>query len=52
MQPKVKPNNEQKTEPASEKKMAVQLLVQAAKPEKQHVLLGILFLFLASGLEA
>ena len=52
MQPKVTPSNEQKTEPASEKKMAVQLLVQAAKPEKQHVLLGILFLFLASGLEA
>ena len=52
MQPKVTPNNEQKIEPASEKKLAVQLLVQAAKPEKRHVLLGILFLFLASGLEA
>jgi ATP-binding cassette subfamily B multidrug efflux pump len=52
MQPKVTPNNEQKIEPTSEKKLAVQLLVQAAKPEKRHVLLGILFLFLASGLEA
>jgi ATP-binding cassette subfamily B multidrug efflux pump len=37
---------------ASEKKLAVQLLLQAAKPEKRHVLLGIFFLFLASGLEA
>lgn len=37
---------------ASEKKLAVQLLLQAAQPEKRHVVLGILFLFLASGLEA
>ncbi len=36
----------------SEKKLAVQLLVQAAKPEKSHVILGVLFLFLASALEA
>lgn len=38
--------------PVSEKKLAVQLLLQAAQPEKRHVVLGILFLFLASGLEA
>lgn len=37
---------------ASEKKLAVQLLLQAAQPEKRHVVLGIVFLFLASGLEA
>lgn len=37
---------------ASEKQLAVQLLVQAAKPEKRHVILGVIFLFLASGLEA
>ncbi|CAN5855687.1 ABC transporter transmembrane domain-containing protein [soil metagenome] len=36
----------------SEKKLAVQLLVQAARPEKRHVLLGIMYLFLAAGLEA
>nr|WP_315484793.1 ABC transporter transmembrane domain-containing protein [uncultured Undibacterium sp.] len=36
----------------SEKKLAIQLLLQAAQPEKRHVLLGIFFLFLASGLEA
>lgn len=37
---------------ASEKKLAVQLLLQAAQPERRHVVLGISFLFLASGLEA
>ncbi|MFZ6800758.1 ABC transporter ATP-binding protein [Undibacterium sp. Di24W] len=36
----------------SEKKLAIQLLLQAAQPEKRHVVLGIFFLFLASGLEA
>jgi ATP-binding cassette subfamily B protein/ATP-binding cassette subfamily C protein/ATP-binding cassette subfamily B multidrug efflux pump len=36
----------------SEKKLAVQLLMQAAQPEKRHVVLGILFLFLAAGMEA
>jgi ATP-binding cassette subfamily B protein/ATP-binding cassette subfamily C protein/ATP-binding cassette subfamily B multidrug efflux pump len=41
----------QKPKP-SEKKLAMQLLVQAAQPEKRHVLLGVLFLFIAAGLEA
>lgn len=36
----------------SEKKLAVQLLVQAAQPEKRHVFLGILYLLIAAGLEA
>jgi ATP-binding cassette subfamily B protein/ATP-binding cassette subfamily C protein/ATP-binding cassette subfamily B multidrug efflux pump len=56
MQPEVQQNAEtdtkQQTDKPSEKKLAVQLLVQAAKPEKRHVILGIVFLFLASGLEA
>ena len=50
MQPEL--NAAQKKANTSEKKLAVQLLVQAAQPEKRHVLLGILFLFLAAGLEA
>ncbi|MFZ6750665.1 ABC transporter ATP-binding protein [Undibacterium sp. Ren11W] len=36
----------------SEKKLAVQLLLNSAQPEKRHVWLGILFLVLAAGLEA
>jgi ATP-binding cassette subfamily B multidrug efflux pump len=36
----------------SEKKLAVQLLLRSAQPEKRHVWLGILFLVLAAGLEA
>jgi ATP-binding cassette subfamily B protein/ATP-binding cassette subfamily C protein/ATP-binding cassette subfamily B multidrug efflux pump len=36
----------------SEKKLAVQLLVQSARPETRHVVFGILYLLLASGLEA
>lgn len=36
----------------SEKKLAVQLLLQAAQPEKSHVLAGIFFLLTAAGLEA
>lgn len=36
----------------TEKQLAVQLLVAAAQPEKRHVVLGIIFLFLAAGLEA
>ena len=40
------------SEATSEKKLAVQLLMQAAQPDKSHVLLGILFLSLAAGLEA
>lgn len=36
----------------SEKKLAIQLLVQAARPEKKHVLLGVFFLLIAAGLEA
>ncbi|MEB0031051.1 ABC transporter transmembrane domain-containing protein [Undibacterium sp. RTI2.1] len=39
-------------ESKSEKKLAVNLLMQAAQPERRHVLLGILFLFVAAGLEA
>lgn len=35
-----------------EKRLAVNLLLQAARPEKKHVLLGIVFLFIAAGLEA
>lgn len=41
-----------KSTSASEKKLAVQLLLDAAQPEKQHVLLGILFLLLAAALES
>jgi ATP-binding cassette subfamily B multidrug efflux pump len=37
---------------ASEKKQAMQLLVKTAQPEKRHVMLGVVFLFLAAGLEA
>ncbi|MBI3285528.1 MAG: ATP-binding cassette domain-containing protein [Burkholderiales bacterium] len=37
---------------ASEKKQALHLLLQAAQPEKRHVLLGVLYLLLAAGLEA
>lgn len=40
------------TTPKSEKKLAVQLLVQAAQPEKKHVIWGIFFLLIAAGLEA
>jgi ATP-binding cassette subfamily B multidrug efflux pump len=40
------------SEEISEKKLAVQLLVQAAQPEKRHVFLGILYLLMAAGLEA
>lgn len=40
------------TTPKSEKKLAVQLLVQAARPEKNHVVWGIFFLLIAAGLEA
>ena len=36
----------------SEKQLAVQLLVASARPEKRHVVLGIIFLFIAAGLEA
>lgn len=36
----------------SEKQLAVQLLVASARPEKPHVVLGIIFLFIAAGLEA
>ena len=39
-------------ENTSEKKLAIQLLVQAARPEKKHVLLGVFFLLIAAGLEA
>lgn len=49
MQPKLKQTN---LSSSSEKKQAVQLLMQAAQPERRHVVLGILFLFLAAGLEA
>ncbi|MBR7801013.1 ATP-binding cassette domain-containing protein [Undibacterium sp. FT137W] len=38
--------------PVSERKLAVQLLMNAAKPERRHVVLGVVFLLLASGLEA
>lgn len=40
------------TTPKSEKKLAVQLLVQAAQPEKKHVIWGVFFLLIAAGLEA
>ncbi|MBX9901023.1 MAG: ATP-binding cassette domain-containing protein [Burkholderiaceae bacterium] len=36
----------------TEKQLAVQLLVASARPEKPHVVLGIIFLFIAAGLEA
>lgn len=36
----------------TEKQLAVQLLVASARPEKRHVVLGIIFLFIAAGLEA
>ena len=36
----------------TEKQLAVQLLVNAAQPEKSHVIAGILFLLIAAGLEA
>ncbi|MFZ6690540.1 ABC transporter ATP-binding protein [Undibacterium sp. SXout20W] len=42
---------EQKT-PPSEKKMAVQLLIASAQPEKSQVIWGIIFLLIAAGLEA
>jgi len=42
----------EKTSPKSEKKLAVQLLVQAAQPEKSHVVWGVFFLLIAAGLEA
>ena len=45
-------NTSPKENRVSEKKLAVQLLVQAAQPEKSHVVLGIVFLLLAAGLEA
>jgi len=38
--------------PPSEKKMAVQLLLESARPEKSQVIWGILFLLIAAGLEA
>jgi ATP-binding cassette subfamily B multidrug efflux pump len=50
MQPKEK--KQTKVETKSEKKLAVQLLVQAAQPERKHVWLGLIFLLLASLLEA
>ena len=54
MQPKEKKQtiSETKLETKSEKKLAVQLLVQAAQPERKHVWLGLIFLLLASLLEA
>lgn len=59
MQPEVHVNAESQSkeqhpqiDKPSEKKLAVQLLVQTAKPEKIHVIFGVLFLFLASALEA
>ncbi|MFZ6773153.1 ABC transporter ATP-binding protein [Undibacterium sp. SXout7W] len=47
MQPE-QPNIRHRTE----KQLAVQLLVNAAHPEKHHVIAGILFLLIAAGLEA
>lgn len=35
-----------------EKKLAMQLLMQAGQPERRHVILGVVFLFFASLLEA
>ncbi|MBY0572489.1 MAG: ATP-binding cassette domain-containing protein [Undibacterium sp.] len=37
---------------SSEKQLAMQLLLEAARPEKRHVILGVIFLFIAAGLEA
>ncbi|MES2105528.1 MAG: ABC transporter transmembrane domain-containing protein [Pseudomonadota bacterium] len=48
----MQPENEIRNATASEKKQAVQLLLQAARPEKKHVLLGIFYLSIAAGLEA
>ena len=45
-------NTTEKASVKSEKKLAVQLLVQAAQPEKKHVVWGIFFLLIAAGLEA
>jgi len=42
----------EKKEKPSEKKMAVQLLMASARPEKSQVILGILFLLIAAILEA
>jgi ATP-binding cassette, subfamily B, multidrug efflux pump len=36
----------------TEKQLAVELLVASARPEKRHVVLGIIFLFIAASLEA
>ncbi len=48
----MQPENEIRNATASEKKQAVQLLLQAARPEKKHVWLGIFYLSIAAGLEA
>ncbi|HTD02874.1 ABC transporter ATP-binding protein [Undibacterium sp.] len=48
----MQPEDEIRNATASEKKQAVQLLLQAARPEKKHVLLGIFYLAIAAGLEA
>lgn len=40
------------SEKNTEKKLAVQLLVQAAQPERVHVIVGVMLLLLASVLEA
>ena len=38
--------------PMIEKKLAVQLLIRAARPETRNIVLGIFYLFIAAGLEA
>lgn len=40
------------TAKTNEKRQAMQLLLQAASPERRHVALGILYLLIAAGLEA
>ncbi len=55
MQPELNENSKKnglKSASTSEKKLAVQLLLESARPEKHHVILGVFFLFIAAGLEA
>lgn len=48
----MKPEEVKAADKNAEKKLAMQLLVQAAQPERRHVIVGVVFLLLASVLEA